>query len=144
MGEKGSYHRRRFLLGVAAALAGCQTTASPTDQPQVATDRPQCASGFEITDRTAFIQTGSVPEVELRVRNSGSEPVTYDITVTFEQKTSLGLAEPTGRARLTGTLQPGATEILAATDDAYEIENTDEYTLEVSLACAATEATGSQ
>lgn len=139
----GSYRRRQFLLTAAAvAVAGCQGNTAPTEQPQVATDRPQCASGFEITDRTIRIETGSIPEVALVLQNTGQEPIEYDIAVTFEQKTSLGLPEPTGKDRLTGSLQPDATETRTATDDAYEIENTDEYSLDVSLSCfSATETT---
>lgn len=139
----GGYRRRRFLLSAAAvAVAGCQGNAAPPEQSQVATGRPECASGFEIADRTARIETGSVPEVDLVLQNTGQVPIEYDIAVTFEQKTSLGLPEPTGRDRLTGVLQPDATVTRTATDGAYEIENTDEYSLDVSLSCSpATEAT---
>jgi hypothetical protein len=125
---------RRTLLSLAAVgLAGCAGRSASADS--LAPDRPSCAAGFRVVDRTVEIRKGTVPRVAFDLRNEGEASVDYDLRVTFQQRTSLGLAEPTGHTRLTGTLAPGAARTVTATDDAFEVENTTGYRVDATLSC---------
>lgn len=133
--------RRRFLqaagVAVAGGLAGCARSgavAEPSEELEFQSDAT-CADDFEIFEEAAQIELGSRPTVRLRLRNAGESPIGYDITVIFEQGTSLGIPARTGRAELSGALGPGETLVEAATDDASDVENTESYKLNVSLDC---------
>ncbi|MFB6297789.1 MAG: hypothetical protein ABEH56_04640 [Salinirussus sp.] len=143
MTDRSGWDRRRCLrvagAGLAGALAGCAGTASDAGGGRTVEvrDAPSCAEGFTITETSATVGTGTVPEVRLRLRNEGDVPVRYDVLVVFEQGTSLGIDARTGRDSLTGTLEPAAEVVLTATDDATDIERTDNYEVSASVGCAS-------
>ncbi|WP_049935153.1 COG1361 family protein [Haloplanus natans] len=135
--------RRALLAGLSAALtglAGCGSGAAPGTRSTVAPDRPPCADGFRIVDREERIERGAVPEVTVRLHNDGDVTVEYDLRVEFEQATSTGLREPSGRDRIVGTLAPGASVAVTATTDSAERTSTTDYSLDVTLACGSTPA----
>ncbi|MFB6255315.1 MAG: hypothetical protein ABEH58_01070 [Haloplanus sp.] len=136
--------RRRAIragLSVAlAGLAGCGSGAATGTRSTVAPDRPPCADGFRIVDREERIARGTVPEVRFQLRNDGDVTVAYDLRVQFEQATSTGLREPSGRDRITGTLAPGASVDITATTDSAERTSTTDYSLDVTLACGSAPA----
>lgn len=130
--------RRAILAGLSAALAGlagCGSGAATGTHSAVAPDRPPCADGVRIVDREERIARGTVPEVTFRLRNDGDVAVAYDLRVGFEQATSTGLREPSGRDRIVGTLAPGETTTVTATTDSGERTSTTDYTLGVVLSC---------
>jgi hypothetical protein len=129
--------RRAVLAGLAAlsGLAGCGASAAGDTGSAVAPDRPSCADGFRIVDRVERIERGTVPEVEFRLHNGGDTTVGYTLRVGFEQATSTGLREPSGRDVLVGTVGPGATVTVTATTDGAERTSTTDYTLAVTLSC---------
>jgi hypothetical protein len=130
--------RRAILAGLSAALvgfAGCGSGAATGTHSAVAPDRPPCADGVRIVDREERIARGTVPEVTFRLRNDGDVAVAYDLRVGFEQATSTGLREPSGRDRIVGTLAPGASVTVTATTDSEERTSTTDYTLGVVLSC---------
>jgi hypothetical protein len=138
-----SRSRRRYLAGLSAVLssvlAGCTGAtrvgegAPPTEEP------PACAEGVRISEASARIGDGRVPAVTLRVHNAGDAVVEYEVVVIFQQGTSLGIDARTGRDTLSGRVGPGetVTATATATDDAQESRNTDDYELDVSLACSS-------
>jgi hypothetical protein len=133
--------RRQYLSGVAVGLA-CATAACSQQQTaggDTPTDgnRPPCADGFRVVEESARVESGTVPEVRLRLENAGDSTVAYEIRVIFQQSTSLGIEARTGRDSLSGTVSPGETLQRQATDDSYEIQNTDTYLLETSVRCPA-------
>jgi hypothetical protein len=135
--------RRAILAGLSAALAGlagCGSGAATGTHSAAAPDRPPCAGGFRIVDREERITRGTVPEVTFRLRNDGDVAVAYDLRVGFEQATSTGLREPSGRDRIVGTLAPGASVTVTATTDSEERTSTTDYTLDVALSCPASAA----
>jgi hypothetical protein len=138
MSSRTSLRRRRWLglLGVGAvtALAGCADTDS--GPPLSVTGDAPCADAVTVTEEAARIETGAVPEVRLRIHNTGDEPVTYELRVIFLQGTSLGIDSRTGRQTLSGTLAPGESRLVVATDDARDVRNTDAYELSLSVSCA--------
>lgn len=135
--------RRALLAGLSAALAGlagCGSGAATGTHSAAAPDRRPCADGFRIVDREERITRGTVPEVTFRLRNDGDVAVAYDLRVGFEQATSTGLREPSGRDRIVGTLAPGASVTVTATTDSEERTSTTDYTLDVALSCPASAA----
>ena len=136
--------RRAVLAGLAAlaGLAGCESGAATETRSTVAPDRPPCADGFRIVDREERIARGTVPEVTFRLRNDGDVAVAYDLRVRFEQATSTGLREPSGRDRIVGTLAPGASVAVTATTDSGERTSTTDYSLDLTLACSEAGADG--
>jgi hypothetical protein len=130
--------RRAILAGLSAALAGlagCGSGAATGTHSMVAPGRPACADGFRIVDREERIARGTVPEVTFQLRNHGDVAVAYDLRVGFEQATSTGLREPSGRDALVGTLAPGETVAVTATTESDERTSTTDYTLDVTLTC---------
>ncbi|MBB6646100.1 hypothetical protein [Halobellus ruber] len=141
MSEEPSLARRRCLraagVALAGGLAGCARSgavAAPSDDLDFRSDAP-CADDFEVVEEAARIELGSQPSVRLRFRNTGEVPIRYEVTVIFEQGTSLGIPARTGRDTLSGRLDPGETVVASATDDAADIENTEFYDVSVSLEC---------
>lgn len=88
-----------------------------------------------MTEGATQIGPGTVPRVDVRLENTGEKPIDYELTVIFQQGTSLGIDARTGRSTLSGTLGPGETVRRTATDDARDIRNTDSYVLSLSLSC---------
>lgn len=137
--DAARWNRRRLLGAVGAGattlLAGCADTdgRSAVD----VTGESPCVDGVTVTEEAVRIATGEVPEVRLRLRNAGSEPVDYEVRVVFLQGTSLGIDARTGRAVVSGTLAPGETTVEVVTDDARDVRNTDTYDLDVSVVCTA-------
>lgn len=135
--------RRRYLAGLVglatAGLAGCGEASGTRGRARardIAPGRPTCADGFAVTELDARVRRGSLPEVDLRLRNDGDEPVTYEVRVQFRQRTSTGLEALNGRDSLVGTLAPGETVERTATTDGPGAENATSYRLEASLSCA--------
>jgi len=125
---------RALGLSVAGPLAGCSTAVGDSAGPD-ATNGPACANDVEVTEQSARVELGQVPEVEVRVRNTGSVTLDYELVVVFEQGTSLGIDARTGRDMLTGTLEPDEAVVETATDDASDVRNTDHYELSLSVTC---------
>jgi hypothetical protein len=96
-------------LGFAGPLAGCSTAV----EGDAGRDGPACADGFEVTEQSARVGPGQVPEVWLRVRNDGTVTVDYELVVVFEQGTSLGIDARTGRDVLSGDASPSPASGLA-------------------------------
>ncbi len=133
--------RRGYLraagVAIVGGLAGCARSgavAEPSDEREFQSNAA-CADDFGIFEESAQIELGSQPTVRLRLRNAGEVPIGYDITVIFEQGTSLGIPARTGRAELSGRVDAGETTVVSATDDASDVENTESYKLNVSLDC---------
>jgi hypothetical protein len=138
--------RRAVLAGVAASLCGvtgCGAGAATDVRPTATPDRPSCAAGFRIVGREERIARGTVPEVEFRLHNGGDATVAYDLRVRFEQATSTGLREPSGRDVLVGTLGPGETTTVTATTESAERTSTTGYSLDVTLSCPGSVTEGS-
>jgi hypothetical protein len=134
----GASSRRELLsvgAGLLAALGGCTATPSESVQRVAVLQRPACAEGFRIEDRSARLGRGRPPEVSFTIRNAGDQPFDYRISVVFTQRTSTGLDVKSGETTLTGTLAPAERADLTATDDAPEVENTTGYRADVSLSC---------
>ncbi len=133
------WERRQYLralgVGVAGMLAGCARALGSSDGESGGGTESRCAGALEITEESARIGPGTVPEVRLRLRNAGDVPLEYELLVVFEQGTSIGIDARTGRDVLSGTLAPGETVVETATDDARDIRNTDQYELYPSVAC---------
>jgi len=138
MSDGTLWTRRRCLralgLSLAGPLAGC-STAVGDNAGSDATDGPACADDVEVTEQSARIELGQTPEVQLRVQNTGSVTLDYELVVVFEQGTSLGIDARTGRDILTGTLEPDEAVLKTATDDASDVRNTDHYELSLSVTC---------
>lgn len=134
----GASSRRELLsvgVGLLAALGGCTATPSESVQRVTVLQRPSCAEGFRIEDRSARLGRGRPPEVSFTIRNAGDESFDYRVSVVFTQRTSTGLDVKSGETTLTGTLAPAERADLTATDDAPEVENTTGYRADVSLSC---------
>jgi hypothetical protein len=128
--------RRRWLrvVGVAlgGVLAGC---AGRTTERAVTARGDGCADAFRVVAESARLGSGRVPEVRLRLTNGGEAAVDYEVTVQFRQRTSLGLAEPSGRATVVGSLAPGASAVETVTGEGAEARSTDGYELAATVAC---------
>lgn len=139
MPEKSRVGRRRYLrtlcAGLAGASAGCAGRGGTSGRTAGATDDAPCADSFRVTEEATRIGPGTVPRVDIRLENTGEKPIDYELTVIFQQGTSLGIDARTGRNTLSGRLGPGETVRRTATDDARDIRNTDSYVLSVSLSC---------
>lgn len=133
------WSRRSYLrglaLGIAGGVAGCVRSSSTTQRTFAVDSGPPCAGDFHILEQSARIGTGTVPEIRFQLRNMGEKPIEYELVVTFRQATSTGKDIRIGQTTLSGTLSPGTSVIRTATDDAYEIKNTDSYGLDVSVSC---------
>lgn len=131
--------RRRVLrglaVGLASGVAGCTQSSATPERSFAAEESPPCAADIDILEHMVSIDSGTPPEVQLKLRNRGDIPVRYELTVTFQQATSTGKDVRTGQSTLSGRLGAGDTVIRTATDDAYEIENTDSYSLTASITC---------
>ena len=94
-----------------------------------------CAGAFRITEESVRFPNGSVPEVRLRLGNTGDDPIEYDLNVIFEQATSTGIYAKSGRDTLSGKIIAGGSVVVTATADGLDARSTDRYDVEVSLAC---------
>lgn len=94
-----------------------------------------CVDAFRITEESVRFPNGSVPEVRLRLGNTGDDPIEYDLDVIFEQATSTGIYAKSGRDTLSGTIVAGGSVVVTATADGLDARSTDRYDVEVSLAC---------
>lgn len=94
-----------------------------------------CVDAFRITEESVRFPNGSVPEVRLRLGNTGDGPIEYDLDVIFEQATSTGIYAKSGRDTLSGTIVAGGSVVVTATADGLDARSTDRYDVEVSLAC---------
>ena len=94
-----------------------------------------CVDAFRITEESVRFPNGSVPEVRLRLSNTGDDPIEYDLDVIFEQATSTGIYAKSGRDTLSGTIVAGGSVVVTATADGLDARSTDRYDVEVSLAC---------
>jgi hypothetical protein len=141
MAEQCRVRRRRYLAGIATAMAcgvaGCAETGGSgvggagTDDDE---GKP-CVDAFRITEESVRFPNGSVPEVRLRLGNTGDGPIEYDLDVIFEQATSTGIYAKSGRDTLSGTIVAGRSVVVTATADGLDARSTDRYDVEVSLAC---------
>ena len=133
--------RREFLrgLGIAGAgvVAGCSTASGESGEKSREQTDPACADQLDVVEESARLGPGTVPEVRLRLRNTGDAPLQYELLVVFQQGTSLGIDARTGRDRLSGALDPGETAVETATDDARDIRNTGQYELRPSVTCGS-------
>jgi hypothetical protein len=139
MADDSEWERRRYLrmfgAGVAGSLAGCSRALGSSDGGSGKGAGSACADALEITEQSARIGPGTIPEVQLSLHNAGDVALEYEVLVVFQQGTSLGIDARTGRDVLAGTLDPGETVVETATDDARDVRNTDQYELRPSVAC---------
>ena len=140
MAEQCRVRRRRYLAGIATAMAcgvtGCAETGGSGVGGGTDNDEEEpCAGAFRITEESVRFPNGSVPEVRLRLGNTGDDPIEYDLNVIFEQATSTGIYAKSGRDTLSGKIIAGGSVVVTATADGLDARSTDRYDVEVSLAC---------
>ena len=126
---------RGLALGLAGAIAGCMNSSETTQRTIVVEGGPPCAEEFRILEQSARFGSGTVPEITFQIENTGKNRIRYELTVTFQQATSTGKDIRIGQSILSGTLSPMSSVVRTATDDTYEIENTDSYEVDTSVSC---------
>jgi hypothetical protein len=120
------------IVSAGSVFTGCMTTASESSEQQITIpDEPPCADDLQIKQIAATVGGEVHPVVELQVENQGSNPISYELQVIFEQGTSLGIDARTGRSTVTETVDGGEIITHQVSDNARDIKNTDSYIVNV-------------